>query len=264
MKLLSVTDKEGIQLLIDAMKVNPRYNTDRSLDEIKIEFPKYQIAIIPIVDGVVVGSFYQTTWERVGIDEISGDYYVMPLLSGWRMQVHIKDESSKGQIDMFSSNGRCLNSNDKLQAVAKALWDTGLRNSVIEAVWREEENICYITDIVMMDGVDISNSVYADRYSVMESMGISMPIKLIPIKVIRGRFELDEFMEDKSSVVIRDGNSPTKVSIYTKQDDKSNDEEAARNELISALRKSNKIPGAFGDAIDEINELADKIANIEV
>ena len=231
MKLLSITDKTGVEILISAMLENPRY---RSVNKVELQDGDYQIAAIPVLGGAILGSFYQTMWDRVDIDDISGDYYVMPLLSGWRIQVHIYED----RIDMFSSNGKKLDK-DKLSDMAQALWRTDLMNSIIETVWREEDGICYITDIVMLSGLDMSQSSYADRYTAMSNIEISHPIKLIPIKVIKSREDLDDFMSDKTSVVIRDGNSPTLVSIYTKPDKSQIDE--AKDNVISSIRELLKL-----------------------
>lgn len=205
MKLIATTDADGINVLLDAMVCNPRYDVPNRVD---IPAGKYQIAILPIADAIIVGSFHQVKWDRVCIDDIEPPYYVMPLLSGWRIQVHIGDT-----INLYSSNGRELKEEPKLADILKEL-STMERDSIFETIWRGGNNACYITDVVMLSGVDLSDQPFADRYEAMQHIKLPNSIKIVPVRILDTREEFDDFISDKSSAVIRQGNSSTIVSVY--------------------------------------------------
>jgi hypothetical protein len=209
LKLIAVTDRDGVSLLLEAMAQNNRYDVGCTSEDLRYE--RYQVAIIPVSDGVRLNKFYQTQWDRVDYDDIDPPYYVMPLLSGLRVQLHISD-----RVKMFCSNGSILQGTG-LYDVADSIMST-CNNSIYEAVWRKDEGVCYVTDVVMSDGVSLFDQPFSSRYKELSDTNFENPIRMVPIEVIDSGEDLDDFMSDKGSAVIRDGNSATSVTVYQLED----------------------------------------------
>jgi hypothetical protein len=190
------------------MKQSPKYD-DSNFNGLSFEHERYQIAAIPIVIGVRVGQYHQTKWDRVEeYNDIDPPYYVMPLLSGLRVQIHVAHDGSR----IIGSNGAIVGEIKKFNDIASIL--KVAPESIYEAVWRRDEGVCYITDMVMSNGIDISEEPFSHRYDIMNKMPLGYPVKLVPIERLDTIQALEEFMSDKRSAVIRAGNHATKVSIF--------------------------------------------------
>lgn len=209
MKLIGTTDKDGVGLLLDAMSSNPRYNISGNIGN--LQYSEYQIAVIPVTGGVMLDNFYQTKWDRVDYSDTSPPYYIMPLLSGLRIQLHVSSS-----VKMFCSNGKVLKG-EGLHDVADAMLNS-TTNSIYEAVWRKSDGVCYITDVVMSNGVNLTSEPFKKRYEILQQTPFVQPVRVVPIEVVESNEDLDDFMSDKGSAVIREGDSPVVVSVYQLED----------------------------------------------